>query len=146
MDQQFAFREGMTVYGADGDKVGKVVAVDPSYIVVEKGFFFPTDYYIPTSAINTIDDDNVYLTVSKDEALNQGWDQPLTATPMVDDERFRATTTDAELTAAGGAGYGGEGRPFGQQTTGRVEVEKESVERAEFYGNQTDEAGREVPH
>ena len=44
MDQQYAFREGMTVYAADGDKVGKVVAVDPGYIVVEKGFFFPTDY------------------------------------------------------------------------------------------------------
>jgi len=80
MDQQFAFREGMTVYGADGDKVGKVVAVDPNYIVVEKGFFFPTDFYIPTSAIASVDDDNIYLTVSKEEALNQGWDQPLTAT------------------------------------------------------------------
>lgn len=66
----------MDVYGSDGDKVGSIVAIDPRYIVVEKGFFFPTDYYIPTSAIARIDpdDDAVWLTVSKDEALHQGWD------------------------------------------------------------------------
>ena len=38
---------GDDVYGSDGDKVGTVAEVQPSYIVVEKGFFFPTDYYIP---------------------------------------------------------------------------------------------------
>ncbi len=32
-------------------KVGTVAAVYPGYIVVEKGFFFPTDYYIPMSAV-----------------------------------------------------------------------------------------------
>jgi uncharacterized protein (TIGR02271 family) len=75
--QQWQIREGTDVVGADGDKVGKVVAAEPNYIVVEKGFFFPTDYYIPTSAINNYDGDKVYLSVTKDEALNQGWDQDL---------------------------------------------------------------------
>ena len=42
---------GAEVFGADGDKVGTVAAVYPGYIVVEKGFFFPTDYYIPMSAV-----------------------------------------------------------------------------------------------
>jgi uncharacterized protein (TIGR02271 family) len=97
---------GADVFGADGEKVGTVAAVYPGYIVVEKGFFFPTDYYIPTSAIANVDEDNVYLTVSKEEALNQGWDQPLTTTTIEGDDRFRATTTEAELAAAGGAGYG----------------------------------------
>jgi uncharacterized protein (TIGR02271 family) len=76
--QQWQIPEGTDVFGSDGDKVGKIVAAESTYIVVEKGFFFPTDYYIPTSAINTFDGDKVYLTVSKDEALNQGWDQQLT--------------------------------------------------------------------
>jgi uncharacterized protein (TIGR02271 family) len=76
--QQWQIPEGAEVYGADGDKVGKVVAAEPGYVVVEKGFFFPTDYYIPTSAINSVDGDKVYLSVTKDEALNQGWDQQLT--------------------------------------------------------------------
>jgi len=76
--QQWQIPEGTDVVGSDGDKVGKVVAAESTYIVVEKGFFFPTDYYIPTGAINTFDGDKVYLTVTKDEALNQGWDQQLT--------------------------------------------------------------------
>jgi uncharacterized protein (TIGR02271 family) len=75
--QQWQIPEGTDVVGADGDKVGKVVAAESSYIVVEKGFFFPTDYYIPVSAVNNFDGDKVYLSVTKDEALNQGWDQQL---------------------------------------------------------------------
>jgi len=77
---QWQIPEGTDVVGSDGDKVGKVVAAESSYIVVEKGFFFPTDYYIPTNAINNFDGDKVYLSVTKDEALNQGWDQELTST------------------------------------------------------------------
>jgi len=71
---RFEISEGTDVYGSDGDKVGSVVAVQPNYIVVEKGFFFPTDYYIPTSAVSSYDDGKVYLNVTKDQALNQGWD------------------------------------------------------------------------
>jgi len=73
--QQFAIEEGTDVYGSDGEKVGSVVAVQPGYLVVEKGFFFPTDYYIPRSALASVDDGKLFLTVSKDDALNQGWDQ-----------------------------------------------------------------------
>jgi uncharacterized protein (TIGR02271 family) len=91
--QQWQIPEGVDVVGAEGDKVGKVVAAESSYIVVEKGFFFPTDYYIPVSAISTFDGDKVYLTVTKDEALNQNWDQRLSESDYV-------TTTDV---VAGGA-------------------------------------------
>ncbi len=72
--RQFQITEGTDVYGSDGEKVGSVVAVQPNYVVVEKGFFFPTDYYIPTSAVASADQGQVYLSVTKDEALNQGWD------------------------------------------------------------------------
>jgi uncharacterized protein (TIGR02271 family) len=65
---------GMDVFGADGEKVGSVSGVEGDYVVVSKGFFFPTDYYIPTSAITTADAESVYLNVTKDDALNQGWD------------------------------------------------------------------------
>jgi uncharacterized protein (TIGR02271 family) len=65
---------GAEVFGADGDKVGSVSAVYPGYIVVEKGLFFPTDYYIPMSAVASYDTDRVYLNVSKDAALGRGWD------------------------------------------------------------------------
>jgi uncharacterized protein (TIGR02271 family) len=76
--QQWNIREGAEVFGADGDKVGKVISFTDRYFIVEKGFFFPTDYYIPTSAIASADADKIYLSLTKDEALNQGWDtEPL---------------------------------------------------------------------
>jgi uncharacterized protein (TIGR02271 family) len=81
---------GADVYGADGDKVGKVSAVYPGYIVVEKGLFFPTDYYIPMSAIASYDTDRVSLNVSKDAALGRGWD-----TRPVDLETATVGTTTA---------------------------------------------------
>jgi uncharacterized protein (TIGR02271 family) len=65
---------GDDVFGSDGEKVGSVAEVMADYLVVEKGFFFPTDYYIPLSAVNTADGGQIYLNVSKDAALNSGWD------------------------------------------------------------------------
>jgi len=65
---------GAEVFGADGDKLGTVSVVYPGYIVVEKGLVFPTDYYIPMSAVASYDTDRVYLSVSKDAALGRGWD------------------------------------------------------------------------
>jgi uncharacterized protein (TIGR02271 family) len=75
MDRQQTITPGATVYGSDGEKVGTVATYGSSYVVVEKGFFFPKDYYIPMSAISETTGDGVYLTVTKDEALSQGWDQ-----------------------------------------------------------------------
>jgi uncharacterized protein (TIGR02271 family) len=71
------FRVGDDVIAADGDKVGTLADLEAGYLIVEKGFFFPKDYYIPSSAVTTYDDaeGKIYLSVSKDEALNSGWDQ-----------------------------------------------------------------------
>jgi len=74
MDQEWTIPEGTDVIGVDDHKVGEVVAVHADYLVVEKGFFFPTDYYIPSRAVATYDGDKVFLNVTKDEALHQGWD------------------------------------------------------------------------
>jgi len=91
MTQQWQIPEGTDVVGADGEKVGKVVAADASSIVVEKGFFFPTDSTIPTSAINSFDGDKVYLNVTKDQALTQGWNQPLGNTSVSGDDTTRSS-------------------------------------------------------
>ena len=101
---------GDDVYGSDGDKVGTVAEVQSSYIVVEKGFFFPTDYYIPTSAIASAGDGQVNLNLAKDAALNSGWDTvPDTGTVL----------TDVDITATGGA------RSTGQTEVGAYEVAAE---------------------
>lgn len=71
---QWRFREGDQVIAADGAKIGKVVGVESTYLVVEKGWLFPHDYYIPTSAVTNYGDGEIYLGLTKDEALHQDWD------------------------------------------------------------------------
>jgi uncharacterized protein (TIGR02271 family) len=70
----------MDVVGSDGEKLGSVDRMEGDYVVASKGFFFPTDYYIPVDAIANVDEDRVYLNVTKDVALDQGWDMAPTET------------------------------------------------------------------
>lgn len=67
-------RKGTDVLGSEGDKVGEVERVHNSYFVVQEGFFFPTEQYIPASAVSHIDNDGVHLNVTKETAQFQGWD------------------------------------------------------------------------
>jgi uncharacterized protein (TIGR02271 family) len=67
--------DGWDVFAADGDKVGDVSEVRDNYLVVKKGFLFPSERYVPFSAISGIEHDRVYLNVNKDEIDAQGWDQ-----------------------------------------------------------------------
>ncbi|MGH2411143.1 MAG: YsnF/AvaK domain-containing protein [Chloroflexota bacterium] len=63
---------GATVYDSAGAKVGTVAGYDSQagYFLVEKGWLFVKDIYIPTSAIARMDPEAVYLQVLKDD-LNQ---------------------------------------------------------------------------
>jgi len=102
---------GDEVFGSDGGKVGEVAIVYPAYIVVEKGFFFPTDYSIPYSAIASSGGRQVYLNVTKDEALNSGWDvapadletATTTATVAADDDYLASTSMRSGEAVATGA-------------------------------------------
>jgi hypothetical protein len=72
---------GTEVVGADGEKVGEVVGVFRDYVVVQTGAVFPSDRYIPRSAIRGYDGERVRLTVTTEQALDQPWqsipsDQP----------------------------------------------------------------------
>src|SRR5215204_5818119 len=68
-DRQRPIRRGMTVYGADGAKVGTVTRVGAAYLTVERGFFVTTDYDIPTGAIAAVGDRAVHLAVPRDEVV-----------------------------------------------------------------------------
>jgi uncharacterized protein (TIGR02271 family) len=84
----------MDVVGADEKKVGQVHSIQGDYIVVAKGFFFPTDYYIPRNAVATVSD-NVHLTVTRHDALLQGWGaQPADFTRANDAIHAASPTTD----------------------------------------------------
>jgi uncharacterized protein (TIGR02271 family) len=126
---QYGIQDGATVYGADGEKVGKIIAVGPQYVVVEKGFFFPSDYYIPASAIASADADNVYLTVTKDQALNSGWEQePVAEFEQYDTTATAGTTWDTEprSTAYDQPVTGRTDRIAGEETT-RIPLREEEL-------------------
>jgi len=121
---------GAEVFGADGDKVGNVAAVYPGYIVVEKGFFFPTDYYIPRDAIASSDADQIFLNVSKDAALNSGWD--------VQPASLEATTADI---ATGTNAYAAENRVAGTRVATDEEIRIPVVEEELSATVRSQEAG-----
>jgi uncharacterized protein (TIGR02271 family) len=111
--RQYQFREGDQVYSADGDKVGKLIAVSPTILVVEKGWLFPNEYDIPVSAIANYDDADgkIYLSLTKDEALHSGWDNRDTSTDGVYGSQPGSMTADStaavtNATTGMGAGSG----------------------------------------
>ena len=94
---------GTDVVGADGHKLGEVVAVRRGYVVVQKGTFFPEDYYIPTGAIERYEGGQAVLTLDRDEALQQGWDQEPEGGTYAVDEDFSTDSDGAGAFAAAGA-------------------------------------------
>jgi len=107
MENQINLQNGMDVYGADDAKLGSIHDIRDNYFVVEKGFFFPKDYYIPMSAVEGVDPDNrVYLNVTKDVALNQDWDvEPLAEGaigdyPVTDQARVWSAGSETEAVGA----------------------------------------------
>jgi hypothetical protein len=67
---------GTTVYGSDGQKVGDVAEIQSDYIVIEKGFIFTKDLYIPMATIASQDADGIRLDLTKDEVERRDWSTP----------------------------------------------------------------------
>lgn len=138
---QWTIPEGTDVVGADGHKVGKVVASQDAFIVVEKGFFFPSDYYIPTTAIANFDGDTVYLNVTKDDALHQDWAQQPQGWQQAPDETAYQTETGEFSNAVGRLGEtrAGEGDPLvGIEPTGIGERTVPTQADPSLLGPETD--------
>jgi uncharacterized protein (TIGR02271 family) len=76
MDAQFV--EGTAVFDAAGEKVGTVSdqSTQGSYLVVQKGWLFHKDVYVPLSAIQRNDADGVYLNLYKDDLSDQQYEYP----------------------------------------------------------------------
>ena len=66
---------GSDVYGSDNEKVGTVADVGQNYFLVQKGFLFIKDLYLPTRTIARVDGERVYLNVPKHEAEHMGAEQ-----------------------------------------------------------------------
>ncbi|MDP9370543.1 MAG: DUF2171 domain-containing protein [Chloroflexota bacterium] len=64
---------GADVCGADGERLGRVAAVWPAYVLVEPAPGSSADYWVPVDAIAGYDGDVLVLTVAHGEAVNRGW-------------------------------------------------------------------------
>jgi len=116
---QVNLRPGMNVESIDGEKLGKIIRLESSQLLVEKGFFFPQDFWIPASVVANADEDTAYLNISKDAAMNQQWGDGSTA-----GWDSRTTGTDYDIIGAATTGttsvdYSA-GRPAG--TTGAFDA------------------------
>lgn len=77
--EDWTVREGMDVLSYDGEKLGEVANATGNYVLVRHGFLFAKEYYVPADAIANVGRDAVYLTMTKQIALEQQWDKPPTA-------------------------------------------------------------------
>ena len=68
-------RQGLSVYGSDGEKIGEVSGVADNYFVIEKGFIFTTDIFVPLSAVANVDEDGLRLSMTKDQVENEDWSE-----------------------------------------------------------------------
>jgi uncharacterized protein (TIGR02271 family) len=93
---------GWDVYAADDQKVGDVSDVHDDYVVVSKGWLFPSERYVPISAIGRIERERVYLRVVKDQVDHQNWDRV--------PERAQATQDERHLTVSSPKGTVADGR------------------------------------
>lgn len=70
-------QQGTDVLCTDGKKIGEVVDVIGNHLVVERGFFIPSDIYVPRGAISGHDDAGLYLNLTKPQVESQDWsDEP----------------------------------------------------------------------
>jgi uncharacterized protein (TIGR02271 family) len=60
-------REGMSVYSADGERLGKIVSCEPTRFTIEKGIFFKKDYIAQYEDVSRIEGDDAWLLVAKDQ-------------------------------------------------------------------------------
>ena len=73
---QMPIELGTNVYGSDGEKIGSVAETQNQYFVIEKGFIFTTDIYIPMSAVAGRHEDGIRLSMTKDEIEHGDWSSP----------------------------------------------------------------------
>jgi uncharacterized protein (TIGR02271 family) len=72
--------EEIELHDSDGDEIGKVVEINPDFIVAESdgGFLGLGEkrvYYIPRDQVTREDEDDWYLAVDKDQLESMGWTQ-----------------------------------------------------------------------
>ncbi|MBE3559618.1 MAG: DUF2171 domain-containing protein [Ktedonobacteraceae bacterium] len=63
----------MHVYSSDRQSLGHIAEVYGDSFLVRKGIFFPSDRYIPYSAVASVEDEQVVLRMNAPEVKDMEW-------------------------------------------------------------------------
>ncbi|HEU5378453.1 MAG TPA: DUF2171 domain-containing protein [Ktedonobacteraceae bacterium] len=66
-------RTNMKVYSADAEHLGHVAEAYEDSFLLHKGYFLPIDRYIPYSAIASVDENSLKLTLSASGVQDKEW-------------------------------------------------------------------------
>ncbi len=66
-------RPHMRVYAANGEHVGHVAAAYEDSFLVHKGYFFPTDRYLPYTLISNVEEDQLRLSLTPEQLAESCW-------------------------------------------------------------------------
>ena len=69
------FRAGWAVVGNDGHHLGTSNEVGHDYVLVSRSMF-GAHLYVPVSSIANVEHETIYLNLTRDDALQMGWEQP----------------------------------------------------------------------
>ncbi len=64
----------MKVYASDNEHVGHVAEIYEDSFLLHKGYFLPSDRYIPYSALASLQEDEIRLNLSVSELQSKEWD------------------------------------------------------------------------
>jgi hypothetical protein len=72
--------DGMTVYGATGEKVGTVRNYDPraGYLDIQKGWLFTKDFFVGMAAVQTVDENGIALRLTNADLKDERFSSPPT--------------------------------------------------------------------
>lgn len=129
---QQQFTTGMDVYDANGDKVGTLdqPPVRDGALVVQKGFFFPHDIYVPLSVISRTASNGIYLSLAKDQLNGDEYKHPPTGTPsgtVTEDRNQMSTAATGVRPELAGQGAAPQASQAGECTIDVPVVQEELV-------------------
>lgn len=73
------YHEGMTCFTSDEHEIGTVVEIGQNHFRLSTGFLgLGDEYYVPFSAVERLNDNQVFLYVDKESLLQMRWElQPV---------------------------------------------------------------------
>lgn len=84
MAQRMDVRMGMGVKSRDGHQLGRVIGTTTDAFIVEKGVFYAREYSIPFLSVQTIEGDDILLSLDREQLHKASMGEALEASHRLD--------------------------------------------------------------